>query len=437
MKIFDAALSASWAMEETALYALLEIAAREHTVTPEALDAYRSKQLANAERAKERNGVAIISAEGPMFKKANLLTEMSGATSYEILRRDFQAALDSPDVHSILLNIDSPGGEAAGTGELAQAIYEARGKKPIVAYAADLAASAGYWLASAADKIVIGASAQLGSIGVRAAMTDTSARDAARGVKSIEFVSSQSPYKAADIKTEDGRARVQSRIDALAQVFIEAVAQNRGVSVAHVLDSFGKGDVFVGKAAIAAGMADEFGTFEGVLASLVERRGANAGFARGFMAHGQTEEVTMLTEEQKAAAEAAAAAEAEAKAKADAEAQAAAAEAEAAANAGENDPVAAAVAAERTRVADIFAMALEGYEAMRDEAIKSGSSAHEFAAKIVAAEKAKSRARAEAVDEDVRRNAEVSPSTGTEAATGDDAAVKAILSAGAHARGEK
>lgn len=415
-------------MEETALFALLEIAAREHVVTPEALDAYRSKQLAGAERAKERNGVAIISAEGPMFKKANLLTEMSGATSYELLRRDFQSAIDNPSVHSILLNVDTPGGEAAGTGELAQAIYEARGKKPIVAYAADLAASAGYWLASAADKIVIGQSAQLGSIGVRAAMTDSSARDQARGVKTIEFVSSQSPYKAADIKTEDGRARVQSRVDALAQVFIEAVAQNRDVTVAQVLDGFGKGDVFVGKAAIAAGMADEFGTFEGVLASLIERRGAGAGFVRGFnpAASGPEEEVAMSDPNTGVTAAEDAVVE-----------EAKVSVTEQAAVEPVVDPVAAAVASERTRVADIFALALEGYETMRDEAIQSGSSAHEFAARIVAAEKAKKQARAEAVDEDVKRNASVSPSSGTEAASGDDAAVKAILSAGALVRGEK
>lgn len=268
MRMLDAAVSAEWAMEESALRTVLEIAARENSVTPEALEAYRAKSLERAERARVRDGVAILDVAGPMFKGANLMTEMSGATSYQTLRRDLQTALDDGNVKAILLNVDSPGGEARGVGELATAIFEARGRKPIVAYASDLAASAAYWIAAAADRIMIGKGAALGSIGVRAAFSDTAARDAARGVKTIEFVSSQSPYKATDLTSKDGKARVQSRVDALAAVFIEAVADYRGVPVAKVLDGFGKGDVLVGQAAVDAGMADGFGTFESVLADL-------------------------------------------------------------------------------------------------------------------------------------------------------------------------
>lgn len=435
VRIIDAAISASWAMEETALQGLVEIAQREHAVEPQALEAYRSKALANADRATVRDGVAILNVEGPLFKRANLMTELCGATSYELLRRDLQTALDDMRVHSILLNVDSPGGEAAGTSELARAIFEARGKKPIVAYAGDLAASAAYWIASAADSIVIGTSAGLGSIGVRAAMTDTSARDERSGVRRVEFVSSQSPYKNADINSKDGRSRIQGRVDALAQVFVEAVAQNRGVTVAHVLESFGKGDVLIGKAAIDAGMADDFGTFEGVLASLAEARGSRAALPRSFTqtARSAPGETTMTEEELAAAA----ATEAEAKAKAEAEAEAEAkAKAEAAAAAAANEPVQAAVQGERKRVGDLMGLCLPGYEKQRDEAIQSGSSAHEFAAMIVAAEKSKREQRAADIEKDTEANAAVTPSTGKEAATGDDAAVKAILAAGKIARGE-
>ncbi|QFU18095.1 S49 family peptidase [Microvirga thermotolerans] len=255
-------------MEQWAIDNLLQIAARENNPTFEALEAYRAKALEKADRATTRDGVAILNVEGPLFKKANLMTELCGATSYETLRRDLQASLDDSRVRAILLNIDSPGGEARGVGELATAVRAARGVKPIVAYAGDLAASAAYWIASAADRIVIGEGAALGSIGVRAAFSDTSERDAARGVKTIEFVSSQSPYKSADLNSKDGRARIQARVDALADVFVNAVAENRDASRAYVLERFGKGDVLIGKAAIDAGMADEFGTFEKVLSEL-------------------------------------------------------------------------------------------------------------------------------------------------------------------------
>lgn len=269
MRALDAALNATWAMDEKALETLLDIAARQNDATPEAIEAYRAKSLANTDRARSRDGVAILDVIGATFKRANLFTAMSGATSYDMLRADFQAALDDPKVKSILLNIDSPGGEASGVHELAQAVFEARGSKPIVAYVGGLGASAGYWLASAADKIVVDATAALGSIGVQVAYRADSPK---AGQKEITFTSSQSPMKNADPETEAGAKAVQDRIDAMASVFYEAVARNRGVDTETALKNFGKGGIFVGKDAVKAGLADELGSFEGVLAELAGAR---------------------------------------------------------------------------------------------------------------------------------------------------------------------
>lgn len=270
--IFDSAIGSAWAMEEAALVTLLEIAAREHSITPQALEAYRAEALDKAERASMRDGVAILRVEGPLFKRANMMTEFCGASSYDVLRRDLAAAVDNPRVRSIMLAIDSPGGEAAGCAEFASAVAAVRGRKPVVAYVADVGCSAAYWIASACDAIVCGTSAALGSIGVRMSMADTSDRDARSGVRRYEFVSSQSPFKVSDPKSDDGAARIKARVDALAAVFVEFVAENRGVSVARVLDGFGKGDVLIGAAAVAAGMADGLGSFESVLADLAAGR---------------------------------------------------------------------------------------------------------------------------------------------------------------------
>ncbi|WP_456016384.1 S49 family peptidase [Methylorubrum populi] len=266
--VLDAAIGFAWAMEEIALTRLFEIAAREHPITPQALEAYRAEALERGERATVRNGVAILRVEGPLFKRASLMTEHCGASSYDVLRRDLAAAVDNPGVRAIMLAIDSPGGEAAGCAEFAAAVADVRGRKPIVAYVADVGASAAYWIASACDRIICGPSAALGSIGVRMSMADTRDRDARSGVRRFDFVSSQSPYKVNDPATEDGSARIKARVDALAQVFVDAVADNRGVSAAQVLDGFGRGDVLIGAAAVAAGMADGLGTFESVLADL-------------------------------------------------------------------------------------------------------------------------------------------------------------------------
>lgn len=264
MRAIELALREPWAMEESALAGVLAIAARENEITPQALEAYRAKNLEGAERAQIRDGVAVISATGPLLRRANIFTAISGATSYDIMRRDLQAAVDA-GVKGVLLDVDSPGGAVNGAAELAQAVYDLRGKVPVIAYVGGTGASAAYWIASAADAVVIDPTAILGSIGVQMAMTVGADE---KGANTFTFISSQSPMKNADPATKDGAAALQAMVDSLAQVFVETVARNRGVPVATVLANFGKGGVFVGKQAVAAGLADRTGTFESVLTEL-------------------------------------------------------------------------------------------------------------------------------------------------------------------------
>ncbi|WP_316201640.1 MULTISPECIES: S49 family peptidase [unclassified Bradyrhizobium] len=410
--IFDAALTANWAMDESALRQIMEIAARETQITPQMLEAYRGQELERSERATRRGNVAVVDVAGPLFKRANLMTTFCGATAYETVRRDLQAAMDNASVSAILLNIHSPGGEAAGVAELASAINEVRGRKRIVSYAGDQAASAAFWIGTASDEFLIGPTAALGSMGVVAGYRDTSAQDAARGIKTIEFVSSQSPYKRVDLNTQEGRDRVQARVDAMAAVFVETVASYRGVRVEHALEHFGQGDVLIGKAAVDAGMADGIATFEQVLASLARGDSPKATFGFTPAVEGQIEETDMSIEEAGASAadkpeEAVTTVETTETVTVDAAAEAR--------------------TAERKRVTDIMGLTLPGYEADAQKAIETGSSAHEFSAMIVAAEKTKRTKRAEAVKEDTDANAGLAPSGGSETATGDDAAVNAIL----------
>jgi ClpP class serine protease len=208
--------------------------------------------------------------EGPLFKKANLFVAMSGATSYEILRRDLQVALDDPAITGIMLNVSSPGGEAFGCDELAQAIYAARGKKPIHSYVSGQACSGGYWIASAAETVTVSDIALLGSIGVVMGM-EKRGNDGARGIERFEFVSSQSPGKRPDPASDAGKAQIQKMVDEMAQVFVDAVAKHRGVSAETVIDKFGAGGVEVGANAVAFGMADGVGQFEDAFAALSNR----------------------------------------------------------------------------------------------------------------------------------------------------------------------
>ena len=261
MRVWNKAADEPWAITSSALTTILDIAARQNA-PPEAVAAKLGRELQNSYRLEMRDGIAVLPVVGPLFRYANLFTQVSGASSYELLAKDFTQAVENPDVKAIVLNIDSPGGEVNGCAEFADMIHEARGVKPIIAYASGDAASGAYWIAAAADEIVVSKTSALGFIGVVGVYRGNKGEDA------VEVVSSQSPYKRLDPDTDDGRARLQKRIDAMADVFVDAIAKYRGVASSHVQNHYGSGDVFIGDAAVKQGLADRIGSFEKLLSEL-------------------------------------------------------------------------------------------------------------------------------------------------------------------------
>ena len=133
--------------------------------------------------------VAIVSVTGPIMRHGGMLADVSGATSDEQIRGALAAAAADPRITSVVLNLDSPGGEASGASDTADAIRALDAVKPVVAYVGGMAASKGYWFASAARQIVASRDAHLGSIGVRISLVDESAADQQAGTKRIEIVS--------------------------------------------------------------------------------------------------------------------------------------------------------------------------------------------------------------------------------------------------------
>jgi ClpP class serine protease len=266
-KVIEAVLAANWAIQPEWLETIASIAERESEYhgNLQALEAKLGRPLGNTMTATVRDGVAVIPVEGPLFRRANLMTEFSGASSYEVLARDFAQALADPNIGAVLLSIDSPGGEVNGASEFAAMVRQA--EKPVWAYVGGTVASAAYWIASAADKIITADTAIAGSIGVQAGYT---VKDGRPGEKSYRFVSSQSPMKNVSPETDAGAAQIQANVDALAQVFIDTVARNRNTTAETVLESFGQGAVFVASEAMKRGMIDGIGTFESTLQSLSE-----------------------------------------------------------------------------------------------------------------------------------------------------------------------
>lgn len=261
--VMDMAASRPWLMTTEGLDTLMAVADRQGDI--EALEARLGRPLENTRTVSVRDGVAVIPVAGPIFRHANLITRISGATSTDVLATDIQAAVDDSRVRAIVLDIDSPGGEATGINELGDLIYSARNKKRIVAYGGGTVASAAYWLASAAGELVVDDTAQLGSVGVVLSLRK---REDRSGEKTYEIVSTNSPNKRPDPETEEGRAQLQQRTDEIADVFLDKVARNRDIARDDVNDRFRQGGMATGALAVEAGMADRLGSLEGLIAEL-------------------------------------------------------------------------------------------------------------------------------------------------------------------------
>lgn len=220
------------------------------------------------DRYEIRDGVAVIPIYGVLDKRANLFTKISGGTSTQLLQRDIRQALDDPQVDAILLDIDSPGGAVDGTKELADFIFESRGRKPIIAFANGMMASAAYWIGSAADRIIANDTAMVGSIGVALTHYDRSERDAQQGIKRTMIYAGKYKRVASDEKplSEEGQEYLQGIVDEYYSIFVKAVAENRGTDTEQVLESMADGREFIGRQARKAGLVDDIAHFETVLA---------------------------------------------------------------------------------------------------------------------------------------------------------------------------
>jgi len=215
--------------------------------------------LLAAETFSRQGNVAVIDINGVITPYQNILSMLFGGTDIASLEIQFEDAITDPDIDGIILRIDSPGGLITGVEELATTIASARGIKPIIAYGYGNAASAAYWIASAADKIMTGPTTMLGSIGVAMAVPKT------RETAWVEFVSSNAPKKRLDPQTPEGQSSIQARLDAMEDEFVGAVARFRDVSTDEVLSEFGQGDVLPAREAVRAGMADLVGGMKDAL----------------------------------------------------------------------------------------------------------------------------------------------------------------------------
>jgi signal peptide peptidase SppA len=225
------------------------------------VEAAMGRELKNTYDVRTRSNVAILPVQGIIGKRMNLITRYSGGVSTDLLRRDIEAAINNPEIDAIVLDVDSPGGTVAGTKELADYIYGARGQKPIVAHANENALSAAYWIASAADKVYASETANIGSIGVYTRHYDFSQYLENTGIKPTYIYAGK--YKTMGNPDEPlkGRERniIQSDIDALYTMFVDSVARNRGIDKSVVMQD---ALALLAEPALKRGLIDGIMTFD-------------------------------------------------------------------------------------------------------------------------------------------------------------------------------
>lgn len=212
------------------------------------------------------NGVAIIPVMGELVNRGAWIGADSGLTSYEGFNEQLRAAVSDPNVRGILLDMDSPGGEAAGAMEAGAAVRAASAQKKVVAFVNGMAASAAYAVASGASQIVTAPSGLLGSVGVLLLHVDRSEQLAKAGLKPtlIQAGAYKTDYSGLRALPEGARARIQASVDGLYDMFVSTVAAHRGIPEAGVRAI--EGGLLMGREAIAAGLADSEGTFEDAMA---------------------------------------------------------------------------------------------------------------------------------------------------------------------------
>lgn len=236
------------------------------------------------ERYFYRDGLALITVEGTLVNRGAWIGASSGLTSYEGVKAQIGSALADADVETIILDLDSPGGEAVGAFEMADFVRAAAQRKPVVAFVDGMAASAAYAMASGATKIVAIPTGLVGSIGVVMLHLDRSKQMEKQGVApTLIFAGAHKvdghPFAALP---DDVRAQFQTEIDDLYAAFVAEVAKGRPMTQEQIRATEAR--VFSGEEAVSLGLADAVGTLDDLVASLERGRAAGA-FRGATMSH--------------------------------------------------------------------------------------------------------------------------------------------------------
>ncbi|WP_057719939.1 S49 family peptidase [Escherichia coli] len=203
------------------------------------------------------NGIAVLPVTGTLVYRLGGMRPFSGMTGYDGIVACLQQAMADSQVRGVLLDIDSPGGQAAGAFDCADMIYRLRQQKPVWALCNDTACSAAMLLASACSRRLVTQTSRIGSIGVMMSHVSYAGHLAQAGVDITLIYSGAHKVDGNQFEALPAEVRqdMQQRIDAARRMFAEKVAMFTGLSVDAVTGT--EAAVFEGQSGIDAGLADE------------------------------------------------------------------------------------------------------------------------------------------------------------------------------------
>jgi signal peptide peptidase SppA len=219
-----------------------------------------------------QGSAAIIPVYGVIAPRMNMLSEMSGGTTFEKLSGQLREVMGNSSIKTVVLDIDSPGGNVAGASEFAREVMRARTKKPIIAQIQYTGASAAYWVASAATEIVAAPSASVGSVGVYTSHDDLSAALEKLGIKRTYISAGKGKVDGNETEaiTDSALDRITAMVDTAYARMVGDIVKGRGQGVTDdkVRDDW-KAHTYGAKDALSMGMIDGIATLDETLARVL------------------------------------------------------------------------------------------------------------------------------------------------------------------------
>ncbi len=218
------------------------------------------------------NGVAILPIVGSLVNRGAWIGASSGLVSYEGIAAQLREARADPEVRAILLDIDSPGGEATGMFATARLVSAINQTKPVLAFVNDVAASAAYGIASAASEVIVSPTSMVGSIGVVLTHFDRSGELEERGIKPTLIHAGAHKVDGHPFGplSEAVRADLQAEVMKIYDQFVGLVAEGRAGQISADAIRATEARTYLGTDAIAQGLADRVASLDELIATFAQ-----------------------------------------------------------------------------------------------------------------------------------------------------------------------